>query len=330
MSRRREEFSEWGEFALDQLRGPVLTGFRRKLAAWRDPRARLIRRRRRAKYGTASGATATGALGGGAYLSYAAENFWVTLEPATETMLDVTSFGVGGLALAAGAGTVGAALKYRRLKRTPLPQPPPEPVQLPPRDSQAREPMRRLRDAEQSLHSALTRLTDAGVGVAGEPATEARTTAARAASALRAVADRLVAVEGAVPHAPAQDREALRSDVARLRAELDEGVESYGGLVAAAGRAVAASGASEQKHVMQDATDRLAGLAAALQELSEVAPGNGATPTEMPTGPAGQLRGQAEPPEQPAGPADPTGTGEPGENVRPRREGGRSGYGDPA
>lgn len=248
----------------------MLTRLRRKLAAWRDPRARLIRQRRRARRGSVGGAVTTGVLGGGAYVSYAADDLVPGIGPSfTETMLDVASFGLGGAALAAGVGAVGAGLRYRKLKRTPLPEPPPEPVELPAPGSRAREPMQRLRDAEKSLHEALTRLSETGQGVGAASATEARAAASQAAVALRSVASRLVTVEGAIPHAPEEERAQLRSDVERLRAELDEGVDGYGGLVAAAGRAVAATGAAEQKHVMQDATDRLSGLAAALQELSE-------------------------------------------------------------
>ncbi len=110
----------------------------------------------------------------------------------------------------------------------------------------------------------MAQLTSAG---AGSAATDARSTADSAAAELRRVADRLVAVEAAIPHAPAAEKPALRADVRRLRAELDEGLDGYGTLVAAAGRAVAASGAPEQKHLMLDATDRLAGLAAGLREL---------------------------------------------------------------
>lgn len=264
--RRDHGLGEWGDFALEQLRGPALTGFRKKLAAWRDPRQRLIRRRKRAKRGAVAGGATTGVLGVGAFFSWGPQYLGVpTMEPALETALDAASFGIGGLALGAGVGTVGVWRRYRRLKRTPLPDPPPEPVALPAQDSRAREPMQRLRDAERSLHDALERLSS---GVAGESVADARVTAANAAVALREVADRLVAVEGAIPHAPESEQAALRSDVRRLRAELDEGVEGYGRLVAAAGRAVAASGTPEQKHLMQDATDRLAGLASALQELS--------------------------------------------------------------
>jgi hypothetical protein len=261
---RKQELAEWGEAALHQLRGPVLTGVRKKLAAWRDPRARMLRRRRRVKKATAAGAATTGIFGGGSVLS-----FTLPVEPGmTETLFDASGAGLAGLALVAGLGTISGVLKYRRLMRTPLPEPAPEPVELPPHGSQAREPMLQLRDAEQSLHGALSQLTTAGAGAGGDSVADARATASSAAAALRQVAERLCAVEAAMQHSPEADREALRADVQRLRTELDEGVEGYGRLLAAAGRAVAASGAPEQKDLMQDATDRLAGLAAGMRELS--------------------------------------------------------------
>jgi hypothetical protein len=297
VERRVGELTEWGEAAVQQLRGPALLGFRRKLALWRDPRARMLRRRRRAKHLTVTGAVSTGALGGGSVLAFSPPYLvpGIVEGGGAETMLDVAGFGIGGLAVALGVGTISAGLRYRRLLRTPLPDPPPEPVELPLSGSQAREPMRRLRDAEQSLHGALTQLTAAGVGVAGDSVADARETAGRAAGALRQVADRLVVVEAALPHAPESDRAALREEVGRMRRELDEGVEGYGRLVAAAGRAVAASGAGEQASMMQDATDRLAGLASALQELSGPAfdpraAGDGSTTQEPPREGRGQPR----------------------------------------
>jgi hypothetical protein len=62
----------------------------------------------------------------------------------------------------------------------------------------------------------------------------------------------------------------LDSAIAGLREQLEDGVEEYGALVAAAGRTVAAtdSGMPEAKDALTDATDRLAGLASALRELS--------------------------------------------------------------
>ncbi|CAM05060.1 hypothetical protein A8924_6220 [Saccharopolyspora erythraea NRRL 2338] len=265
----RQELAQWGEAAMEQLRGPVLTNVRRKIAQWRDPRARLLRQRRRAKRTTVGSAVTTGVLGAGSYASFAMDAMWAAAGSLGEVAQQGAVFGLGGLAVASGAATVGAGLKYRRLKRTPLPEAAPDPVELPPAGSQAREPMRRLRDAEQSLHGALAQLTATGTG---SEAVDARATADQTATALRQVAARLQAVEAAIQHAPASDRPALEDDVRKLRAELDEGIDTYCGLVAAAGRAVAASGAPEQKYLIQDATDRLVGLAAALQELSGAGP----------------------------------------------------------
>ncbi|MGP4018137.1 phage shock envelope stress response protein PspM [Saccharopolyspora sp. 5N708] len=263
--RKHELAQQLGEAALEQLRGPVLNEVRRKFATWRDPRSRLLRQRKRAKRTATGSAVTAGVFGAGSVVSASTTAAWNALGELGWLVQDTTTFGLGGLAVISGVGAVGAGLKYRRLKRTPLPEPLPEPVALPPQGSAAREPMQWLRDAEQSLHGSLSQLTSAG---AGSAAADARGTADNAADELRRVAQRLLAVEAATRHAPAAERSELRADVQRLRAELDEGVEGYGGLVAAAGRAVAASGAPEQKHLLQDATDRLAGLAAGLRELS--------------------------------------------------------------
>ena len=56
---------------------------------------------------------------------------------------------------------------------------------------------------------------------------------------------------------------------ARLREQLDEGLNGYRSLVAAAGRVVAASSSAGPKQELTDATDHLAGLAVALRELSD-------------------------------------------------------------
>ncbi|WP_438387458.1 phage shock envelope stress response protein PspM [Actinopolyspora saharensis] len=268
MGRRDSGIGDWGDYALEQLRGPVLTNIKQRVASWRDPRARLLRRRKRAKRLAVGSGTTTGVFGGGAYLSYAPETLGLPAEPAGETLFDLASLGLGGIALAAGVGTVGALRHYRRLKRTPLPAAPPEPPRLPPRSSAAHEPMRQLAEAERSLHDSLNRL-DTGIGQGDDPVSGARSTAAEVAVALRSVADRLEAVEGTLEHAPGEQRRELEEEIRRMRAELDEGVERYGSLVAAAGRAIAAGGSSDQRdHRMQDATDRLAGLAEGLRELS--------------------------------------------------------------
>ncbi|MEV0085907.1 hypothetical protein [Saccharopolyspora sp. NPDC050642] len=264
MKSRKQELTQLGEAALEQMRGPLLSEVRRRFANWRDPRARLLRQRKRTKRAAAGSAASAGVFGAGAAASASLPEMWGALGGLGEFLQYTSTVGLGGLAVISGVGAVKVGLKYRRLMRTPLPEPQPEPAALPPQGSAARVPMQRLRDAEQSLRHALTQLTSAG---AGSAAADARATADIAAAELRRVAERIVAVEAAIPHAPETQKPALQADVQRLREELDEGLDGYGGLVAAAGRAVAASGAPEQKYLMQDATDRLAGLAAGLREI---------------------------------------------------------------
>ncbi|MPZ85031.1 MAG: hypothetical protein GEV28_33455 [Actinophytocola sp.] len=145
---------------------------------------------------------------------------------------------------------------------------------LPPKGSAAREPMQRLADAEKALGQVLAQLS----GSAGMPASvpvesvaQAQATSNEAATALRAVAAQLVAVELARDHAPPLERGPLVEGVSRLREQLDEGLDGYRSLVAAAGRVVAASSASGPKQELTEATDHLAGLAVALRELSDAA-----------------------------------------------------------
>jgi hypothetical protein len=142
---------------------------------------------------------------------------------------------------------------------------------MPPKSSAAHEPMRRLSEAEDALAQLVRQLA----GTEGVPASvplesvaEAERTGAEAAQALRAVAAQLAAVELARDHAPAMERGALIDGVRRLREQLDEGLNGYRGLVAAAGRVVAASSTAAPTQDLADATDHLAGLAIALRELS--------------------------------------------------------------
>src|SRR5438876_204116 len=88
------------------------------------------------------------------------------------------------------------------------------------------------------------------------------------AQVLRRVAAQLHAVERARDHSPPLERAPLADAVHRLRTQLDEGVDGYGSLVAAAGRVLAASSLGEPKRDLTEATDHLAGLALALSDLS--------------------------------------------------------------
>lgn len=148
------------------------------------------------------------------------------------------------------------------------------PAALPPKGSAAREPMQRLAEAEKALAQVLAQLSGTAsmpAAVPVESVAQAQATSAEAATALRAVSGQLVAVELARDHAPPLERGPLVEGIARLREQLDEGLDGYRSLVAAAGRVVAASSAPGPKQELTEATDHLAGLAVALRELSDAA-----------------------------------------------------------
>lgn len=137
--------------------------------------------------------------------------------------------------------------------------------------SSAREPMQRLRECETSFAELLRQLwSDDGSGpVPRDAVRDAAAAADDAAAAVRKLVDQLRAVEGARNAAPASERAQLSDAVRELRARLDDGVQGYGRLVAAAGRVVAASASPEAHTGLTNATDSLQGLASALQELSD-------------------------------------------------------------
>lgn len=239
---------------------PVFAEARSRWARWNAPAAKLERRKRRASraltlwiivtllcglYAVATGYALIGAGGlGSAFLGIAG----------------VVVFGTLG---------VRSGLRLRQLNRTELPvstTPPP----LPGPNSAARAPMERLAECEASLAELLRQLSAPASMVSGESVDDARTTAVEAASALRGLASRIQAIERARASAPAGDRNALDSAVRALSDQLHDGLEDYAALVAAAGHAVAAGGGGlrQSKDALTDATDRLAGLAIALRELS--------------------------------------------------------------
>jgi hypothetical protein len=138
---------------------------------------------------------------------------------------------------------------------------------LPPKSSLAREPMERLAAGESTLAELLAQITRGG-SVPVESVEHTRRTGAEAARVLRRVAAQLHAVERARDHSPPLERGALADAVRALRVQLDEGVDGYGSLVAAAGRVLAASSMGTPNQDLTEATDHLAGLAVALRELS--------------------------------------------------------------
>jgi hypothetical protein len=140
---------------------------------------------------------------------------------------------------------------------------------MPPKSSAAHEPMQRLAEAEDALAQLVRQLSATSSSVPPESVADAERTGAEAAQALRAVAAQLAAVELARDHAPPMERGPLVEGVRQLREQLEEGLNGYRSLVAAAGRVVAASSSASPTQELTDATDRLAGLAVALRELSD-------------------------------------------------------------
>ncbi|MBB3051321.1 hypothetical protein FHS23_002344 [Prauserella isguenensis] len=243
----------------------VVTDVRDKLAAWNSPEAKHARRVRWTRR---------------------AFTLWAVLTLLAVLWAVAGYFGVIGVyegvegALTGAAGTVvfgalavSSGTKLRRLGRAEPPKPDPSST-LPPANSAARAPMEKLVDSERTLTDLLDQLATpqhgAPSGATGFDVEDARATAMDASAALRGLAARLESIERARDAAPARERAGLDSAVTALREQLEEGLEGYGTLVAAAGRAVAASsdGATPAKEALTDATDRLAGLAVALRELS--------------------------------------------------------------
>jgi hypothetical protein len=145
--------------------------------------------------------------------------------------------------------------------------PRPVPTALPPKSSMARTPMERLADAEGTLAELLHQIGRGG-SVPADSVAHTRQTGLDAAVVLRSVAAQLHAVERARDHSPPLERGPLAEAVRRLRTQLDEGVDGYRSLVAAAGRVLAASSLGDPRHDLTDATEHLAGLALALRDLS--------------------------------------------------------------
>ncbi|MFC7616804.1 hypothetical protein ACFQV2_28485 [Actinokineospora soli] len=256
MDYRRNELARLADLAARHLRADAIAEVRTRLAQWRDPRARALRKRKRAVRSTTVWAGAGLTTGTGAAVVDAA-----VANPGASVPVLI------GAAVLSGVTALASGVRAWRLHREPLPEGVRVRTALPPHDSQAREPMRRLSEAEDTLRELLSQLRRAAL-VPPESVEDSSRTGAEAAAALRGVSAQLQAVERARDHAPAADRAALTAGVHGLRRQLDDGVEGYCALVAAAGRALAASTAAGPRHDLVDATEHLAALAVALRELA--------------------------------------------------------------
>jgi hypothetical protein len=247
---------------------PAFAEARSKWNRWNEPAAKLERRKRRTSRALTLWILLTVLCG---LLTLAAGMGWMSATGAAMMPQAIMSFAA---AVVFGTFSIRSGVKLRALNRVELPSAPAGPPPLPPAASVAREPMERLAECEASLTELLRQLSvPSSVGttpVSGVSVADARQTADEAAAALRGLAGRIQAIERGRDAAPAREQAALGAAVTKLREQLDDGLEGYGGLVAAAGHTVAASsdGLVTSKQALTDATDHLAGLAMALRELS--------------------------------------------------------------
>jgi hypothetical protein len=238
-----------------------------KISAAADPRARLLRRRRRAlRWGLIFSA---GCLFWAAVTAVLAAWGWFAL------LLEITGF----IAAAQAIPATLFLLRYRWLRGEPLPaQRAANTRRLPPPSSAARSAMFALGASERGFFSLL------GVIERGNmlPAAEIRdlTTAAnKTASAMAATAAEVVSMERAVNSTP-QSRAYLVPTINAFTAQLSAGVRQYNEMVTAAAQLVSSvngaspdsgpgSPVSRQRYrdELVGATDRLVGWAQAFEEL---------------------------------------------------------------
>jgi hypothetical protein len=206
---------------------------------------------------------------------------WTGLDPAPDYEAALGAVMVSFITGAVGvAGALGS--RTRRAEPAPPPRPPtsstPPPstrldkrFRLPRVKSAARQPMLDLAEAETALAELLRQLTAMPDGpmAPADVIEQAWQTATDTAARLRSVAARLEAVELAAKHAPPREQAALQDGEGSLRLHLDQGLEAYRALIAAAGRVVLAGTPVVATTELVEATESLAGLAEALRELSK-------------------------------------------------------------
>ncbi|MFZ2177591.1 MAG: hypothetical protein WAW17_26905, partial [Rhodococcus sp. (in: high G+C Gram-positive bacteria)] len=169
---------------------------------------------------------------------------------------------------------VMAVSRYRKLDAEALPPGLPVRRSLPVQSSAARQSMDRLVQCERALHGIL-RVLSRSETISREDIEATYSTAGSAGAALHAVADDITAMEEA-----ARDSEsaapALHRAIAAAAEQLEDGVEQFEELVAAAaevtvpGATGAVGGLAGERAELVSATEKLAGLAAALAEIDDI------------------------------------------------------------
>jgi hypothetical protein len=246
----------------DELSGLVA----RKISAVTDPRARLLRQRRRAlRWGLIF---SVGCVFWGVVTAGLAAWGWFAL------LLEIT----GGIAVAQAMIATLLLIRYRWLRSEPLPaQRPTGARRLPPPSSAARSAMSALGASERGFFSLL------GVMERGNmlPASEIHDLTAAAnksSAAMAATAAEVVSMERAANYTP-QSRTYLVPSINAFTAQLSAGVRQYNEMVTAAAQLVSSANGDPAGGVtlpsahqryrteLAGATDRLLGWAQAFDEL---------------------------------------------------------------
>jgi hypothetical protein len=198
---------------------------------------------------------------------------WTGLDPVRDNDAALGAFMTAAVGVAGALGSRTRSVAPAPPTPSPIPPPSSRPekrYRFPRVKSGARQPMLDLAEAEDALAELLRQLSAMPDGpMAPEDVIEqAWQTATETATRLRSVAARLEAVELAARYAPPGEQAALQDGAGSLRLHLDQGVEAYRTLIAAAGRVVLAGTPVVATTELVDASESLASLAEALHELS--------------------------------------------------------------
>jgi hypothetical protein len=235
-----------------------------KISAASDPRARLLRQRRRAlRWGLIF---AFGTVFWGVVTALLAAWGWFAL------LLVIT----GSIAVAEAIPATLLLLRYHWLRGEPLPaQRPASTRRLPPPSSAARPAMYALGASERGFFSLLGVL-ERGNMLPPSEIHDLTAAASKSASAMAATAAEVVSMERAADCTP-QSRSYLAPTINAFTAQLSAGVRQYNEMVTAAAHLVssvngdAAAPLAESRQRYRDelvgATDRLIGWAQAFEEL---------------------------------------------------------------
>jgi hypothetical protein len=240
-----------------------------KISAAADPRARLLRRRRRAlRWGLIF---AVGCVFWAVVTVVLAAWGWFAL------LLQITGF----IAAAEAIPATLLLLRYRWLRSEPLPAPRPasglaRARRLPPPGSAARPAMSALAASERGFFS-LVGVMERGAMLPLDEIRDVSAAANRTSAAMASTAAQVVSMERAAHHSEAS-RSYLAPTIDAFTAQLSAGVRQYDEMVTAAAQLVSSANGetglaglagSQQRYRAElvEATDRLLGWAQAFDEL---------------------------------------------------------------